>query len=54
MIALLFIPIFIGGYVMSIALSFNTGTGLRYSLPYTEILWLISSIKPNKKLILLN
>tara|TARA_Y100001968_G_scaffold260234_1_gene247767 strand:- start:3755 stop:4888 length:1134 start_codon:yes stop_codon:yes gene_type:complete len=50
-IASLFIPILIGGYILSIALSFNTGTGLRYSLPYIEILWLISSIKPKQRLI---
>tara|TARA_Y100001968_G_scaffold15229_1_gene12286 strand:+ start:2150 stop:3283 length:1134 start_codon:yes stop_codon:yes gene_type:complete len=53
-IALLFIPILIGGYILSVGLSFNTGTGLRYSLPYVEILWLISSIKPKQKLISVN
>ena len=30
----------IGGYILSIGLTINTGSGMRYAFPYVQILWL--------------
>jgi len=37
---LIFILFLFGGYILSIGLTINTGTGIRYALPYVQILWL--------------
>ena len=42
-INLLLISLFLfGGYILSIGLTINTGSGMRYALPYVQILWLTS------------
>tara|TARA_Y100000589_G_scaffold308095_1_gene324316 strand:- start:255 stop:896 length:642 start_codon:yes stop_codon:yes gene_type:complete len=38
---LIFLFLF-GGYILSIGLTINTGSGMRYALPYVQILWLTS------------
>ena len=39
---LIFTLFLIGGYIFSIGLTINTGSGMRYALPYVQILWLTS------------
>ena len=38
-----------GGLVLSVGLIFNTGTGVRWMLPYIETLWLITKFLPEKE-----
>ena len=43
LINILLLSLFLfGGYILSIGLTINTGSGMRYALPYIQILWLTS------------
>tara|TARA_Y100001978_G_C23378165_1_gene284197 strand:- start:27 stop:563 length:537 start_codon:yes stop_codon:yes gene_type:complete len=43
LINILLLSLFLfGGYILSIGLTINTGSGMRYALPYVQILWLTS------------
>ena len=47
---LMLISFFTGGLILSVGLTFNTGTGVRWMLPYIETLWLMTKFLPEKKL----